>query len=618
MATLLEKPLPVRSGSSIHSHEEEEFAHQHEEQPLEISSTSSVQGASNTETTREHNPWDNIDTEHDTDEPPPPYAELADPLADAPEIAPIEYSCDNSPTLVEPAGLTGPIEPPPRNPARLHGSDAPEVSPIQPPGSPASTIDPTLVPAPLQILHVRTQPSNRSLSQVSSPQSQAPSTFSSAKAREAGFEIEPTSPRRTNSQNSLPSIQLLPSSEPLRHTREPGKLKAYLIPFPKPRMKGLRAEDIPTRFLVYTPPPPPLSKPAPGEKESHWHKTQRTWQEDVRRATVTQASKASWEGMKATTTRLIGKGVNMTRSTNVEFLDRVSGGALSASEHASSPSPSDTPRPETPSSPHCPARSISSTSMDKDTKPKRIEELTLIYPPSLALAPETIRSEFIDTLVRTRDKSRKQAVVASSLLPFAATVDAALIFTFGGLTGVSGVWATTSIRGAKTSKKLSDGIALADEQQQQQFHETETRGCTCGNHEHEFGAAETVVRDKGKGRAVALQMQQSTQLEVLTRYLELACLRREFSLFPQIQEQAEDVGEVAVLEAIGWEPVAREGRDLEVDFKGRIEMLSPEQDRQFQTKDVRDDVKRVMRKGADEWVAWCKAFQKNPEAALRK
>lgn len=625
----LTEPIVARSGSSIHSREEDEYTEQHEDNPLEMRSNSSVQPTPSHMVAR--NPLDDIQIRDSVamDEPPPPYEEPTVPIVDAPQIAPIEYSVDNSPQLLNApqSEWSLPIEPPPRNPARLSASTLPEVSPIQSPGSPAASQDPSLMPAPLQI---RPAPSNESIPR----RPLASQTFSSAKAREAGFEIQPPTPSRTDSMSSHPSITFLSSTETLQHTRQPGKLTAYLIPFPKPRLKGVKAEDIPDRFLVYTPPLPPLSKPAPGEKESQWHKTRRLWQEDVRKAMVTNASKATWKGLKARSTTLIAKGVNLTRSSNVEFLDRAAEGAITSTADevetqvldeqplTASPehSPATTPIEETP---RCGKRKFSSKSIEKDAAPKNLEELTLVYPPTLDLAPEKIRTEFVESLLRTRDKSRKEAVVASSLFPVAAAIDASLLITFGGLMEVSGVWAYTSIRGAMTSKKMTQGLALAEEQAAQKHEEeTEVRGCTCGHHEDDFGTAEAIPKTKDKGKkkktGINLRMQKSSHLEILRRYLELTCLKKEFNMFPQIEEAAGDVNEAAVLEAIGWKPTRRQGRDLELEFKDKIEKLTPEQDELWQLKDAKDDVRRIMKKGASEWVIWCKSFQKDPEAAMKR
>ncbi|KAK7512384.1 uncharacterized protein IWZ02DRAFT_385001, partial [Phyllosticta citriasiana] len=69
-------------------------------------------------------------------------------------------------------------------------------------------------------------------------------------------------------------------SNPIHYTRDPHKLIAYLIPFPKPKLNNVPVESIPDRFLIYTPPPPPLTKPAESEKEGRVHKVQRKWQEE--------------------------------------------------------------------------------------------------------------------------------------------------------------------------------------------------------------------------------------------------------------------------------------------------------------------------------------------------
>ena len=359
---------------------------------------------------------------------------------------------------------------------------------------------------------------------------------------------------------------------------------------------------------------------------------------------MTNASKATWKGMKAKSTALIGKGVNLTRSSNVEFLDRAAEGAITStadeveeklaedeivdddqtnSSASSRPSIASTPNSLEAPKAHRRKSSTTSKSSEPIPPPKNLEELTLIYPPTLDLPPEKIRAEFVDGLTRTREKSRKDAVVASSLVPFAAAIDASLLVTFGGLTEVSGVWAYTSIRGATTSKKMAKGLARGEEQafERDQEANAELKGCTCGHHEDEYGHLEAIAKkDKGKKKktGINLRMQQSSNIEILRRYLDICCLKREFSMFPTIEEAAGDVNEQAVLDAIGWKPVTRQGRDLIMEFKNTEEELTPEQDEQWQMKDARDDIKRIMKKGAAEWVAWCKGFQKDPEAAVKR
>ncbi|KAF2499294.1 hypothetical protein BU16DRAFT_614743 [Lophium mytilinum] len=601
-----------RSGSSAMSElqGDDQFS-QHDENPLEQGQTSSIQ-ATPSHMSRQ-DPMERLSVQCATenvrdDEPPPPYE---DPSAGAPQIAPIEYSCENSPQLVMSPheDFEAPV-PPPRNPNRPVSHISSQQSALRSSQESPASARPSLP-------HGRSSTSSQP---VISPEYMGPAQ--SAKAREAGFDIMPPPTERTDSASSLPSIKMIGSHEPLHHIREAGKLIAYLVPFPKPRLQGVDPAQVPNRFLVYTPPTPPLSKPAPGEKESKWHKTQRTWQEDVRKATMSNASGATWKGFKAKTTRAIGKGVSMTKTSNLEFLDRVSVGAIESSVPESPPpTPDASQTSESPSSlpsalsvmgagvdfnPNAPKRSKTTVT---EPKPKALEDLTLIYPPSLPLDPEQIRAEFVESLLRTRTKSQRDAVLASSLLPFAAAVDLSLILTFGGLMEVSAVWAHSSIRGAKTSKQMTKGLKAAEEK-------PEIKGCTCGNHEHEFGAEHNV---KGKNKGIQLSMQANTQIEVMSRYLEMMCLEREFSMFPQLDARIGDVNEWAVLEAIGWQPKKREGHELDLeDSKGLIEHLTPEQDEAWQVREAKEDLRRIMKKAASEWVSWCKSYAKDADAALKK
>ncbi|KAL5418245.1 hypothetical protein PMIN03_001224 [Paraphaeosphaeria minitans] len=523
-----------------------------------------------------------------------------------------------------------------------------------------SPVDESLWPDPLQLRQSSTSSIPRK--PVPSRIQHTPTTsFSSAKAREVGLEVEqpPTLDRGTSSSSS--PITVLPSTTPIKHTHEPGSVTAYLIPFPKPWLKGVKPEDIPSRFLIYTPPLPPLSKPAPGERESQWHKTQRLWQEDVRRATMTNASRVTWKGMKAKGTSLINKGVSKTRSSTVEFLNRVSGSAISSTaqeiheDEGIPPAMSsitegtdvihelDASLP--PAELSGETSSISSTTSTSTAsgmvptnrpplvsstgsipKPNALYHLTLIHPPSLTLAPEKIRTEFVNTLMRTSEQSRNQALAASALLPFAASIDVALLVTFGGLTQTTGVWAYQNARGAIASKKMTQGLARSES-----YHapenwavETDMRGRTCGHHESGFGCAESVSKvekkekakknEKKEDKGITMNMQSSAALDAFTRYLERSCLQKSFSMFPHIEaKQSSHTAntEDEILEAIGWAPMRRYGRDLEMEEQGgRTRRLTAEQDEERQLKEAREDVERVVGKAAAEWVAVCKELWK--------
>ena len=222
--TPLSPGLVARSGASTHSTdpEEDDFATPPEENPLEIFSDAPIQSTSDLSLEQSILASLQMNKDFDPDEPPPPYEEptiIDAPLADAPQIAPVEYSCENSPQLVVPPE-SSPLQPPPRNPARVNGSSLPEVSPIQPAGSPAISHDSSLVPAPL---HVRSRSSEAPILRRPVPSPSGSSRgFSSAKAREAGFDIQqPPTPHRTESTSSNSGITLLSSTEPLLVSQTP-------------------------------------------------------------------------------------------------------------------------------------------------------------------------------------------------------------------------------------------------------------------------------------------------------------------------------------------------------------------------------------------------------------
>ncbi|KAL1605381.1 hypothetical protein SLS60_004929 [Paraconiothyrium brasiliense] len=652
---------------------ENDFAPQAVEDTLEATSTGSIQATHSiagrsTQATpsimERQNPLDHMHANSDLlDEAPPPYLECEGPPRNGWQPTAVEYSCDNNPQLV----VASQAEFPEVHVRGVIGRSEPEAYPITPstaigshrPSTPStalgSPVDESLWPDPLRLR----QSSNNSI-----PRRPVPShtfhyttttSFSSAKAREAGFEMEepPSLDRGGVSSISPPGITLIPSTSPLKHTRELGKVTAYLIPFPKPRLKGVKPEGIPARFLIYTPPLPPLSKPAPGEKESQWHKTQRLWQEDVRRATMTNASRVTWKGMKAKGTSLINKGVSKSRSSTVEFLDRVSGGAITSTtqdigEHealtptasstigqasdsiqelpASSPA-AELSAPSTPSTTGTATidRPPSVSSTRSIPKPNTLDSLTLIYPPSLALTPEETRAEFVNSLMRTREQSRNKALVASALLPFAATMDVILLVTFGGLTQTTGVWAYQNTRGAMASQKMTRGLARSESHNSaaELPAHLEEKGCTCGHHEGDFGCAEQVPKADKKGKSkskdvdtgITMSIQTSIALEPFTRYLELACLQKSYTMFPHVESaqssHASDPTEDEILNAIGWAPTRRYGRDLDMEEQGgKTERLSAEQDEEWQRREAREDIERVVRKAAAEWVVACKGFKK--------
>jgi len=221
---------------------------------------------------------------------------------------------------------------------------------------------------------------------------------------------------------------------PIHYSRDPQKLVAYLIPFPKPKLHNVPAERVPPRFLIYTPPPPPLKKPAEGEKEAKVHKVQRKWEEEIRQAKTNTAKTASWQGIKSKATKGINWGMSQTKTSNLEFLNRIGGG-------------------ETPDK-HADDGVVES---EQTKKTVGVEEMLLVYPASMPGNSEEIKAEFVNTMLRSKSKAQRDTIIATGLLPvgFAVDILATLVWPFGGLAEIDAVWLASSFKGAKTSRNVT-------------------------------------------------------------------------------------------------------------------------------------------------------------------
>lgn len=196
-------------------------------------------------------------------------------------------------------------------------------------------------------------------------------------------------------------------SDPGSFVRDPHKLVAYIVPFPAPRLPAGHPEP-PLRFVIYTPPPPPLLKPAEGQKEHVSHKVQRKWQEEVREAKESNAKVASWKGIKSRVTKGISWAVDRTTSADLDFITRIP--EDDKKKHNASDDEHD------------------HVEGDHTGRTVKLEEMVLVYPPTMNMSPEQLKTEFVNSLMRTKSKAERDAVIASGLLPVAAAADWALIF----------------------------------------------------------------------------------------------------------------------------------------------------------------------------------------------
>ena len=146
---------------------------------------------------------------------------------------------------------------------------------------------------------------------------------------------------------------------------------------------------------------------------------------------------ASWKGVKSKATRGIDWAIGKTTSHDLDFLGRVatagSGGgkkkvksipavekgtAVEKDKEAESAATSDD---EAQGGWH-----DKSVSNEDDKATVGLEEMVLIYPPSMGNDTEAIKAEFVNSMMRTKSKAEKDAVIGTALLPVAAAVDIAI------------------------------------------------------------------------------------------------------------------------------------------------------------------------------------------------
>ena len=392
-------------------------------------------------------------------------------------------------------------------------------------------------------------------------QSHAPAGVGlSGQSLNTGF--QPPLPPRRQSAQSINFGDDDPSS-PIHYTRDPHKLVAYLVPFPKPVIKGVEPTSIPDRFLIYTPPPPPLSAPAEGEKEDKFHKVQRKWQNEVRAAKTSDAKTASWKGVKSKATKGINWAIGKTTTSNLDFVNRIPGAKLDAHEKHTEDGVNEG---------------------DTTHKTVGLEEMVLIYPSSYAAPPDQVKAEFINTMMRTKSKAQRDSIIATGLLPVSGAIDllATVVWPFGGLLEVDGVWAYSSIRGAKTARSVTKRLTSS----------TQSGNTQAQSEEQEMA-----------GDMLRLTFTQSPRLEVLNRYLMAKCRDYDHRHFPSVEVAPT---ESEVLTAIGWAPSQTGGESKNWE------------DEQWETEEVKEDMRNTLGKASKEWDKWCKAFAKDPEKALKK
>lgn len=360
-------------------------------------------------------------------------------------------------------------------------------------------------------------------------------------------------------------------ASPDHYTRNPHRLTAYIIPFPKPSIKHVDPDKIPVRFLIYTPPPPPIPSPKEGEKEAKVQKVQRKWQNEVREAKTSDAKVTSFKGIKGRVTKGVDWAIGQTKSSNLEFLTRIPDDKASK----------DKDKTDQTSENEEPDHHAEDGYQEGDTTKKTVglEEILLVYPASLSTTSEQLREDFISTMMRTKSKADRDAILATGLLPVSFGIDllATPVWPFGGLVEIDLAFGFASVRGAKISRSV-----------------TKRLNSTAGDSSQKHKKEEEQLR---------LNFRPSPRTEILQKYLAAECHTRDRKAF---QSPGPMPTETEILESIGWEPsqTAGETRNWE--------------DEQWEIREVKEDFRMTLKKGAKEWDRWVKAFAKDPAKALKK
>ena len=390
-----------------------------------------------------------------------------------------------------------------------------------------------------------------------------------------------------------PSMERTKSSgsedDPNSYIRDPHKLVCYLIPFPTPA----EADDDkhPTRFLVYTPPPPPMLKPGKGEKDSIKDKVQRRWQQEVREARTNNAKLLSYKGVKGRFVKGHDWAFGKITSADLEFVNRIPTAKVAKNKSGkNSPPPRDTADDEGVEGEDEDALVVDEVEEEETSRTIKLEEMVLVYPPSLGLTEDEIRTEFLGSLMRTKSKAQRDAWISSSLLPLSLCADAVLAHVGGpgGFTQVNGAWSALTIRGARNARSITKRLAsstksgdLATSEDTDQLH---------------------------------LKFRQSHRVDGMRDYLASLCAARNENLFATTPGNAEEEEkasplEAEVLEAIGWKPSGQTTNEFEERNW---------EDEAWEQQHVEFDMRDIMKKAAKNWESWCKLHAKHPKRAAKK
>lgn len=421
------------------------------------------------------------------------------------------------------------------------------------------------------------------------------------------------------------------------YVRQPTRLVAYLLPLPAPTSQG-QTLTVPQRYMLYTPPAPHLLKPVAADdsgvkvKEGKRHRLKRVAQQEMRKAKTYEGRTVSWRGLHSKALRGVDWAVAAIKNADVTFFARV-------------------PR-----------------------KKPAIDELVLIHSP-VGVAPgeeqrpeggEEVQAEFKAQLARVQRKARKDSAISVGLFVPALVIDTllAIVWPFGGLAEIDGVWAYASLSAWLTarsvSKRLDDRwMTTAGESERlrlgREMHggegqspersddegimrpvgerpaRPESRAVHFQEELDDETDDEKMNADKVNGKKVLrVRFVPDEAMDTMNKYFQEILHKRNPRAFPSVGVPPTKTD---VLASIGWWP-DRRGRfpgsqqdgdwdDENVSLTSYFDlmcqlMLAANSSCQWQTRQVKEDLDKVMGKAAKDWDKWCKAYAKYPERAMQE
>lgn len=335
-------------------------------------------------------------------------------------------------------------------------------------------------------------------------------------------------PQEAQMSGALPDIQ---------YSRNETRVMAYMIPLPQPLRNGV-VQDVPQRYMLYMPPAPDLLKPTDKNiKERKRDKAVRRWQQEVRKAKTYNGRVVSLGGMQSVSIRGAVWVLSIIKPSDVTFLSRV------------------------------PRRSVKS--------------LILIHPEGPpAQSTDDMFHSVKGELSRTKSRAKRDFWIGTALLPITFTIDL-IIPVFGGLSEVNMVWMAVNASAWMTVNKVvnklrpAQGVYPAYQEHDgammlRRSHKVygSTPGASQardGNDDHqqtdEKGGAKK--KEEEEDKTIQMVFQPSPAMDLMRRYVEQACHKRNPDAFPSPGGYV--LGEAEVLASMGWSPEHREVPDAEQD-----------------------------------------------------